>query len=246
MTADPTRSTGRTTPAPDGPTLPDDALADDEPLDLAQVAALVAAQQDRVRAATDVDGRVLYGAWGVAWVIGFLAMWLAAVDDPPVQMPQIAAGLIFFGLLVSAGVVTAVHIARRTAGVRGTSATQGEMYGWAWMLSFTGVGVLAFALGRLDASPEVVSTVMTVTSSLIVGALYMVGGAVWGDRAGFRLGAWISSVTVVAAVVGQPHMLLVMAFAGGGGMLLGAAAEHVQRRRREVPPTQGDTPTVAR
>ncbi|MBO1751090.1 hypothetical protein J4G33_04660 [Actinotalea sp. BY-33] len=250
MATDPHPTPGRATPGPGTPdgaadeALPADDLPDDDPLDLAQVAALIAAQQDRVRAATDLDGRLLYGSWGVAWLIGFLMMWLAALEDPPVEVPRLAAGLTFFALLVGAAAITTVHLSRRNAGIRGAAAIQGEMTGWAWILSFAGVGALSYALGRLDASPAIMGTVMPVLSSLLVGVLYMTGAAVWIDRSGFRLGVWISSVTIVAAIVGHPHMLLVMALAGGGGLLAGAFVEGVQRRRAEAARARDAIPSV--
>jgi hypothetical protein len=48
---------------------------DDEPLDPAASAALIAAQRARVQEATDVDARLLFGVWGVAWLVGFGALY---------------------------------------------------------------------------------------------------------------------------------------------------------------------------
>jgi hypothetical protein len=129
-------------------------------------------------------------------------------------------------------VVTAVHIARRTAGVHGTSSTQGAMYGWAWFLGFVAVFALPPALARAGADDAVVQVSMTLVPPLLVGALYMAGAAIWRDRAQLALGAWILVVTIAASFVGVPGMLAVMALAGGGGMLVGALADAVQRRRR--------------
>lgn len=203
---------------------------DDVPLDPALGAAIVAEQRARVRDATGVEARLLFGVWGAAWLLGFGALWLAAAPaDPPVD--EGAALVTFFVLLVVAMVVTAWHVGTRTAGVRGTSAVQGAMYGWAWFVAFGGVAATAVALARAGATGEVVSTVMTIVPAILVGALYMAGGAMWGDRTQFALGAFIGLVTIVAALVGLPHMLAVMALAGGGGMLVAAAVDAVRRRR---------------
>ncbi|WP_199424785.1 hypothetical protein [Actinotalea solisilvae] len=202
---------------------------DDVPLDPAAGAAILAEQRARVRSATDVDGRVLFGAWGVAWVLGFGALWLAASrDDPPFSYG--VALVVFAALLVAAMAVTGWHLAARTAGVHGASAVQGAMYGWTWFVAFAGIFALSVALGRAGASPAVVTTVMTLVPALVVGAMYMAGGAIWGDRPQFVLGAVIGVVTVVAAFVGLPHMLGVMAAVGGGGMLAAAGVVHVRRR----------------
>ena len=213
-----------------------DTADDDVPLDPAAGAALVAAQRARVLAATDVDGRLLFGVWGAAWLLGFGALYLVSGDRPVIDGDPAVAGWLFAGVLVAAMVVTTVHVGRRTAGVHGTSAVQGAMYGWAWSLGFLGVFALASALRAAGAEPVVVQAAMTVASPLLVGVLYMAGAAIWQDRTQFALGAWILVVTVVAAFVGLPHMLAVMALGGGGGMLAGAMAVAVHRRRRAVAP----------
>lgn len=214
---------------------PDD---EDAPLDPAASAALIDDQRTRVISAIDVDPRLLFGTWGFAWLAGFGLLWSVALEDPWVDLTTGAALVVFMGLLVAAIVVTTVHIARRTGGVRGISAQQGAMYGWAWTLSFLGVAALAFALDRLGVDGPTTATVMTVVPPIVVGALYMAGGAMWRDRAQFALGAWISAVTVAAAFVGHPHMLLVMALAGGGGMLVAGVVETARRsaasRRRDA------------
>ncbi len=208
--------------------LPDD----DAPLDPAAGAALVAAQRARVAEETDVDGRLLFGVWGVAWLLGFGALWAVAGDRPLLGWPPATAGAVFGGLLVTAGVVTAVHIARRTSGVHGDSAVQGAMYGWAWFLGFAAVFALSAALTDAGAEPLVIQTAMTIAAPIVVGVLYMAGAAMWRDRMQFALGVWILVVTIAAAFAGMPHMLAVMAIAGGGGMLVGAFVVGIHRRRR--------------
>jgi len=197
-------------------------------LDPAASEALIAEQRARVTAQTAVDATFLFTAWGVAWLVGFGLLW--AAERELIPLGREAALPVFFVLLVGAGVLTAVHIGRRTAGVLGTSASQGAMYGWTWVAAFGGFAALDAALVRVDASPTVLAVVGTVVPPLLVGALYMAGGAIWSDRTQFVLGAWICAVTVVAAVVGWPHMLVVMALAGGGGMLTGALVARRERR----------------
>lgn len=202
---------------------------DDAP-DLAAAHALIAEQRARVAEATDVDGRVLFGAWGVAWLVGFAALWAAFRSEP--LLPPLGGSAVLGGLLLAAGVVTTVHVSHRTSGVLGASAVQGAMYGWAWTLAFLGVLGLGVGLPRFGVELALVVYVQTVTSALLVAALFMAAGALWSDRKQFALGAWIAVVTAVAAVVGPPHTLLVMSLAGGGGMLAAAIADHVQRTGR--------------
>ncbi len=202
---------------------------DDAPLDPALGAAIVAEQRARVRERTDVDARLIFGAWSVAWFAGFGVMGLESTGT--VDLPREAAAATFGVLLLAAGVVTAVHIGVRSAGVRGTSSLQGAMYGWAWALGFAGITTLGFTLAREGVDGEVMGTVMTIASTTLVAGLYMAGGAVWADRVQFSLGAWVGLTTIVAAVIGYPTMHLVMAVAGGGGMLVAALVDHLRRRR---------------
>ncbi|NLE71365.1 MAG: hypothetical protein GX609_04620 [Actinomycetales bacterium] len=206
-------------------------MDDERPLDPEAGAAIVEAQRARVEASTAVDPRVLFGAWGLAWLLGFGLLWAAALDEPLVPVDLGVALAVFFALLAAAGVVTAVHIATRSRGVRGMSARQGALYGWGWFLGFAVVGALAHALRRAGASEDVVSLVMMATSVLLVGALYMAGGALWDSISQWALGAVITVSTVVALVVGLPHAYLVMSLGGGGAMLVAAGVEALRRRR---------------
>jgi hypothetical protein len=201
----------------------------------AAVADLVRDQRARVAAATVVDGRLLFVAWGLAWLIGYGMLWVSA--DGRAGLPLGVAVATFFALLIAAGVTTAVHVARRTSGIRGTSSTQSAMFGWAWFAVFMGQAVLNIALGRLGASDDVSVTVNSIVPALLVAALYMAGGAMWNDRTQFALGAWIALSTLVAAAAGPPGLLLVMSLAGGGGMLVAAVVGSRLRggRRRSAP-----------
>src|SRR5687768_11411532 len=49
-------------------------------LDPAEMLRMIRQQQEAARDATEPDGRVLFGAWGLAWLIGYLAMWSTARD----------------------------------------------------------------------------------------------------------------------------------------------------------------------
>lgn len=226
---------GGVVPAPASPrdaTQADDGTSPDEaPLDPGASAVLIAEQRARVAEATDVDGRLLFGLWGLAWLIGFGALYAVSGDRPLVDAEPGGAVALFTVILLAAMVVTAVHVGRRTSGIHGDSAVQGAMYGWSWFLGFGGMFALASALAGAGAEPEVIQTAMTIGPPVLVGVLYMAGAAIWQDRTQFALGAWILVVTMVAAFVGLPGMLAVMALAGGGGMLAGAVAVGMRRRR---------------
>lgn len=205
-----------------------------DPLDLEQ-ARLILGGASSVRDRLTPDPRVLYGVWGIAWLVGYLALWRTA-DPTGANPPAAWAFITFYALLALAVVVTIVHVTRRSRGLKGESATGGMMYGWSWAVAFTVVGLILGALGSLDLDPEVMGLVSNALPCLVVGTLYMAGGAMVRDWPWFILGAWIAVVAGVATVVGMPHTYLVMATAGGGGMLIGALGAHLARRRERTLP----------
>ena len=188
----------------------------------AEMLALAEHEQSQAARQLTPDDRLLYGVWGGVWSVGFLGLWLTAGDDPRIDA-RTAAGWLFAILMVAALAATVWHTVRRVAGVRGTSQTVGRRYGMAW-----GVGFVTYPMflqnlvdaGGTEQTTEVFAALMP---CFIVGMLYMAGGAAWNDALQFRLGVWITLTTGVAAVVGRPDHLLVMALGGGGGLLVGAA-----------------------
>src|SRR5690606_41298294 len=52
---------------------------DERALDVAETLRLIREQQDQARDATEPDTRLLCLAWGVAWLVGYLCLWVSAV-----------------------------------------------------------------------------------------------------------------------------------------------------------------------
>lgn len=213
----------------------DRGLVDPDPrLDPAESLRLVAEQRARTHAALAPDERLLFGAWGVAWFVGFGLMWLAYPDREGgalVEVPGVVVGLAFFVLLVSAGVVTAFHSIRAGRGLSGSSSRTGAMYGWGWFLGFAMLPCIVLSAERLGAPAEVTALLWPALSGLIVGLLYVGGGAAWDDPLQFAIGAWIIATTGAGCLLGLPALYLVMCLAGGGGFLAAAAWFAVRRAR---------------
>ncbi|GGM10441.1 hypothetical protein ACFQBY_09355 [Promicromonospora citrea] len=203
----------------------------DAGLDPAEMLRMLREQQDAARDATEPDGRLLFGAWGLAWLVGYLALWSTARTG---GLPAAWAGWVFAGCIVGAMAFTIVHSVTRTAGVRGVSARTGALYGWTWFLAFLALGVLLGAMGNAGASPEVMAIAANGFAALITGLLYIAGGLAFGESRMAAVGGWMLVTAGVAAFAGMPHTYLVMAVAGGGGFLAMAGVEHVLRVRRRT------------
>ncbi|MCB7135654.1 hypothetical protein [Cellulosimicrobium marinum] len=203
----------------------------DEPFDPAASLRLIREQQDRARAATEPSGALLYLAWGLAWGIGYVCLYVG-VDAAGQPAPW--AFWVFFGAIALAVAFTVVHTVTRSAGTRGVSARQGVMYGWAWMLGFVTYGFVLGGLARAGAPDEVMALASNAFACVVVGLLYLGGAVAFGAPRLYVVGVWILLVAGVATSVGVPHTYLVMATLGGGGFLLMAGVEHVLARRRRV------------
>lgn len=193
-----------------------------------QMLALLRAEQARVEQALVPDGRLVFGLWGVAWLVGFLVFWSGASDSAPVQIAPAVAGVVFGCCLAAAAIITTVHIVRRTVGVRGPSSLGGAMYGWTWFIAFACLYAVMTAAYRQGLDDETAGLLWPGLSALIVGCMYMAGGALWLDRVQFGLGLWVLLSGGAGALAGFPSIYLVMGLAGGGGFLAAAvwAAVH--------------------
>lgn len=196
----------------------------------AESLALIDAQKRRIGEQIEPDARLLYGLWGLALLVGEGAFFLATWKDSPFDIPLPAAGITLFVSLVSAMVATSIHIGRRVAGVRGDSSRQGMFYGWTWMIGFIALGAVITGVGRTGVDDATIGLLWAAGSGLVIGLLYMAGGAMWLDRTQFALGAWFALVSGAGAVAGTPWIYLVLSLAGGGGMLAVAAAMAARAR----------------
>ena len=98
------------------------------------------------------------------------------------------------------------------------------MYGWAWPLGFGALTLVNFrviALGGL--SDDAASLLWSGSALLLVGVLYLAGGALWQSLPMYALGVWMLVTGALSVLVGVPGNFLVLALGGGGGMLLTAA-----------------------
>jgi len=193
----------------------------DEPVGPEQLLALAERSSAEVLRQTTPSEVLMYWVWGAAWSIGFFGLWLTSGDEPFIDA-HTAALWVHGALLVTAVVVTSVHIGRRVHGVYGPSTEVGRRLGTTWLVAFASYGLIMFGLDRVDGAGDVNSVLSPLLACLIVGVIFMAANTDLGGVA-FVLGAWILLMCGVAALVGDSAFLLVMAIGGGGGFLVTAA-----------------------
>jgi len=198
-------------------------MAEDDVLDARQAAELLRRSADHARERLIVNQPLIYGAWGLAWLIGCGAMWLSVLGQHPFRG---AAGWASAVLGVGIGlaiVVTAIATVRASSGVGGVSARQGMMFGLAWPVGFAALFIIIGAASHFGASARVMGVLGAAGPLLLVGLIYMVAAGLWLDWVMFFLGVWELVVAAAGAWTGPVGVLFMDAVAGGGGFLAAAA-----------------------
>lgn len=171
------------------------------------------------------DNRPVYVAWGSAWAVGYGAMALDAGATPVLDLPSLVApGLLALGLL-GAAVVTGIATARDQRGLTGPAKVAGTMVGTAWLIGFTALFLLITALGRVLGEDHLATVMWPAGSALVVGLLYLAGGAVARDAVQYALGTWLAVIGTAAAFLDTPGLYVVLALAGAGGYAVAAGLE---------------------
>lgn len=195
---------------------------DETPLDPAAMLALSTQQQRRVGTTFVRPVASMLALWGVAWLIGFLALWLALEPKAPFSLPMPIAAPIFGILIGTAAVVSIVIGSRMSRGIRGSSVFSGAVYGWTWSIASFAVFLIGNTLVNAGMPAKLSMLFYPTVYGLVAGILYLAGAALWNDKGQLYLGLWIIVVSVTSSYAGVPTNLLIMALLGGGGFLVGA------------------------
>lgn len=193
---------------------------DEGPLDPAEALALAERQQRAVGLSYVKPVLWLYLIWGVAWLVGYLALWLGYVTD---WLPLWTGGVIFGALIIVSIVVSALVGARLGRGVQGPSNFAATIYGMSW--SLFGIAFAALGLGLMfnGMSSQLASLFFPSIYAFMAGIMYVLGAALWYERSQLVLGILLLLVGSIAPLIGAPTNNLVMAIGGGGGFLAAAA-----------------------
>jgi hypothetical protein len=176
-------------------------------------------------AAPVADNRPIYLAWGSAWAVGYGAMALDSGPTPVLDLPSLVApALLGLGLL-GAAVVTGIATGRNQRGVTGPAKVAGTMVGAAWLTGFTALFLLITGLGRVLGDDHLQTVMWPAGSALVVGLLYLAGGAGARDVVQYALGTWLAVIGTAAVFLDTPGLYVVLAVAGAVGYAVAAALE---------------------
>ncbi|KAB8287734.1 hypothetical protein [Bifidobacterium avesanii] len=174
--------------------------------------------------------------WGVAYLVAYAVLGAATQAGNGVTAPW--ALLAFGGILILGIAASAVVAIRGGRGYRSgaANAKRAAIYGWAWALSFGfGLGGLqVFATRFRDIlTPDAVASLYNIVAPLIIGALYMVGSALWRDLSQLVVGVVMLVLAFAGSFLGGAAGYFAMSLVGGGAMILVAVwALTLGRRNR--------------
>jgi hypothetical protein len=199
-------------------------LDDGASLDPQRAAAIMQEAGERARRELRVSHPVIYIAAGVAWLLGYGAIWFSVRGQHPYQGPAPEAAFIQVVLVGFAGAVAASIVSRATSGVSGLSAVQRRVSILALVIGIVAALVLEAALDHAGASRSVVFGVYQAAAPVLVaGVVYIATSAVRLNWSVLGLGAWLVAVASGGAFTGPVGVWAVTALAGGLGYLLLAA-----------------------
>ncbi|MFT2690554.1 hypothetical protein [Clavibacter zhangzhiyongii] len=202
--------------------------------------AMHALMEDQRRVAVDAQTSfvwIMEVVWGVAWILGYTALWLIDGSDA-VSLPLPVAVGIFAGLIGVGVVVSIVLGIRGSTGLAttGEARWQGRVYGISWSVAMTSVYVLGIGLAFNGATDETMAIFYPSGFSFVAGMMLLSTAALFHSRTSLLLGSILVVAALAAPFAGYPGNYLVMAVVGGGAYLVTGIAVAVRgaRTRRSL------------
>ena len=199
-----------------------------------------ALMEDQRRVAVDAQTSfvwVMEVCWGVAWILGYTALWLIDGSDA-VSLPLPVAVGIFAGLIGVGVVVSIVLGIRGSTGLAttGEARWQGRVYGISWSVAMVSVYVLGIGLAFNDAPSRLLSIFYTSGFSFVAGLMLLSTAALFHSRSSLLLGSILVVAALAAPFAGYPGNYLAIAVLGGGAYLVTGitAAVLAARARRSL------------
>lgn len=201
-------------------------MNDDNSGDAREMLDLIDGQQRRVDRGFRLPVVWLYSIWAFAWLVGFLALYLAVlgVFDP------VAAGIVFAVLIVASIVASAVIGSRIGRGLRGQSQFAGTVYGISWSVCSIAFALLGTGLLAQGMPDDLAGIYFPSAYALMCGTLYLGGAALWHDTVQLVLGLALLVVGAVVPFLGLGPNLLVLAIAAA--VIFGSGAVVTARSLR--------------
>jgi len=200
----------------------------DDELGAAEALQIVERQQRAVAAQMGSFVPLMTAAWGVAWLLGFGALFANEVAGLPLTI----AIPVFVVLLVGAGAVSTYLGFRAGRGIRATRHGRftSTVYGVTWSFGSVALAAIGGGLGYNGMSGELASHFYPSIFLFFTGIMYILAGAIWPTVFTVVTGGQLVIIAVVSLFIPAPFHLLFLALAGGAGYLVLAGLHRLSQR----------------
>ena len=155
--------------------------------------------------------------WGILWCLSFGLLWFAKATD---TMSHYTALWLAFGITAIGIAATVVATRQENNDIKGKKQTLNTQLLWYWLVAVACIGVATMSLyiQRVD-SETIVYAIQPLLSSLIIGLVLVISGISSDSKVATATGLWLVLLGTIAAFVGVPANLGILALGGGGGMV---------------------------
>lgn len=172
-----------------------------------------------------MNNRPVYLAWGAAWFAGY---GLLAVG-PGLGLPDLLGRIVLITGLLAATAVTIVETVRGQRGATGPAKLAGTMFGIAWATGFSALFLLITAVAARQDDASLQTLLWPTGSAVVVGLMYLMGGALQRDLVQYALGTWLALVGAAAMFTDLGAHYAVLVVAGVPAYLIAAVLDGPRR-----------------
>lgn len=187
------------------------------------------------RASIEPNVVAIYFVWAAAYLLGYGLLHGAAYGWISLEY---GTALVIGGIILLAAIAyTAVIGIRSGSEIRGDSKFASMAYGLSWMGGFATVAFFSIALANLLPAGDRITTgwLINAVAILVVSLMYMVGAAVFQDRAMFTLGICFTVLNVAGLIAGSSAFIAIFAI-GGPVLFIASGVLALVRGRRATAP----------
>ncbi|MFC5289639.1 ABC transporter permease [Actinokineospora guangxiensis] len=181
----------------------------------------------------DVDSRLAYISFGLAYILGHGAAALSKGADPLLRLPGWLPIVLLAAGIVAGMVLSILASTRAQRGATESRRLAEKLVGTAWATGFIALFLLITGLSAVE--PALQEVLWPAGSVLVVGMIYLAEGAVRGNTLHYALGTWLAVVASASLLLGTAGVYGVLAVAGGGAYIVATLLE----RRRLVAARSG-------
>ncbi|MER7450296.1 ABC transporter permease [Nocardia beijingensis] len=172
-----------------------------------------------------LDNRPSYLSFGAAWLVGHGTYALSHGEDAPLSLPSAVPSALLITGLLAAMIITSVLTMRAQRSASSKDKLVGNLLAASWLVGFGAMFFLVTALSSALSDNDLKMLLWPTGSGLVVGLLYLAGGAAYRDVLQYSLGAWLALTSSAALLLDGASPYWVLALAGGGSYLVAATLE---------------------